>query len=76
MIREEIVSKQIEQVVPRGGIKTKKPSVVTMAIEHRFASRAYDLFEDRKAGTEAETGLIGLKLVAVYEDGKPETEGE
>ncbi len=71
---EKIVSQQIEAVVPRGGIKTKKPSVVTMAIEHRFASNAYDLFEDRKSGTESETGLVALKLVAVYEDGEPEPE--
>lgn len=67
-----VVSKEIDTVVPRGGIKTKKPSVISMAIEHRFASRAYDLFEDRKAGTEKKTGLIALELVAVYEDGETE----
>jgi len=63
---EEVKSKKLESVVYRGGISTRKPSVVTFAVDHKFAVDVSQLFEDAKAGVEREEGLVALKLVAVY----------
>lgn len=72
MITEILKSKAVEGVLPRGATATKKPSVITMAIDHRFAAEAYGYFEDKKEGKIPETGLIGFKLLALYEDGQTE----
>jgi hypothetical protein len=72
MQKQETVSVKIESVTPRGAISTRKPSVITMAVEHRFANRAAELYQDIQTGNDPETGLVGLKLIAIYEDGKEE----
>lgn len=67
IIKTEVIrSKNVEGVVPRGGLRTKMPSVITMAVEHGFAIEAAGYFEERKAGNIPTTGLIGLQLVGVY----------
>lgn len=70
MTREETVGTVIYSVTPRGSMKTSKPSVVEMAVPHRFANRADELCQDIKANEPPETGLVALHLVAVYEDGR------
>jgi len=69
-MRSEVTkSRNVEGVIPRGGVRTKMPSVITMAVDHRDAIHAADFFEERKAGNEPDKGLVGIKLVFVYEDG-------
>lgn len=70
MITEVLKSKAVEGVIPRGAMATKKPSIITMALDHRFAAEAYGYFEDKKEGKLPDTGLIGFKLMALYEDGR------
>lgn len=64
--RERTVGNVIYSVTPRGGIKSNKPSVVEMSIDHRFALQVADLFEDLKAGEDPSGDLLRLELHAVY----------
>ena len=74
MEKHETVSTIMAEVRANGSISTKKSSTVTMKIGHRLANDAYGLFLDEQEDKKPETGLIGFRLVAVYEDGKPEPE--
>ncbi len=65
---EEIKSRALDSVEYNGGKRTRRPSIVTMAVDHRFAVEVSELNEDLKNGNERTEGLIGVKLVAVYAD--------
>ncbi len=65
-IKKLIKSDRIETVDSRGGKRTKMPSTISLAVDHRFANEAQELLMDLKEGKTTETGLIGLELVAVY----------
>lgn len=71
-ITKLIKSDRIETVDSRGGKRTKMPSTVSLAVDHRFANEAQELLMDLKEGKTAETGLIGLELVAVYAEEEPD----
>lgn len=64
--RKEILKSVIYSVTPRGSIKTNKPSTVEMTVDHRFANKADELYQDLKEGIEPQGKLIRLELVAVY----------
>ncbi len=72
MKNKTLISSQIEEVKSNGSIRTKKPSIVSVAINHRFAIEAQGLFLDIKSGIEREHGLVRLELYAVYEGGEEE----
>ncbi len=74
MKKHETVSTIMAEVRANGSIRTNKPSTITMEIGHRLANDAYGLFLDEKEDKKPEIGLIGFKLVAIYEDGEPEPE--
>ncbi len=77
MITEKLVSETMFDVKVNGSYSTHKASYVSMIVEHRAAPGAADLFMEIKETKEhPKTGLIGFKLVAVYEDGEPEPEDE
>jgi hypothetical protein len=63
---EEIKSRALDSVEYNGGKRTRRPSIVTMAVDHRFAVEVSELNEDIKNGGERTEGLVGVKLVAVY----------
>ena len=65
-ITKVVKSERLETVDSRGGKRTKMNSTVSLAVDHRFANVAQQLLMDLKEGKTAETGLIGLELVAVY----------
>lgn len=69
-----IKSDRIETVDSRGGKRTKMPSTISLAVDHRFANEAQELLMDLKEGKTTETGLIGLELVAVYAVEETETQ--
>ena len=72
----KLISNLVTEVKSNGSITTRKPSTVSMSIDHRFAIPAQSLYMDIKAGEERETGLIRLELYAVYEDGEAEINAE
>lgn len=65
-----LISNLVTEVKSNGSVTTRKPSTISMSIEHRFAIDAQGLFMDMKSGAERKEGLIGLELYAVYEDGE------
>lgn len=71
-----LISNLVTEVKSNGSITTRKPSTVSMSINHRFAIDAQTLFMDMKSGVERKEGLIGLELYAVYEDGKAKIDAE
>lgn len=72
----KLISNLVTEVKSNGSVTTRKPSTVSMSIDHRFAIDAQGLFMDMKSGVERETGLIRLELYAVYEDGEAEADAE
>lgn len=77
MITEKLVSETMFNVKVNGSYSTNKPSFVSMSIDHRLAPSASDLYmEIEEKQKPPENGLVGFKLLAVYEDGKPEPEDE
>ena len=70
--KTKLISTQIEEVKPNGSIRTKKPSTVSLAVDHRMAIDLGALALDFKQGHKLEDGLVGIELYAVYEDGKAE----
>ena len=71
-ITKVVKSDRIETVDSRGGKRTKMPSTVSLVVDHRFANEAQELLMDLKEGKTADHGLIGMELVAVYAQPKPE----
>ena len=74
MKKNVLISNLVTEVKSNGSVTTRKPSTVSMSIDHRFAIDAQSLFMDMKSGVERETGLIRLELYAVYEDGEADAE--
>ena len=74
MKKNVLISNLITEVKSNGSVTTRKPSTVSMSIDHRFAIPAQSLYMDIKAGEERETGLIRLELYAVYEEGEAEAD--
>lgn len=72
MTNKKQISTQIEEVKPTGSIRTKKPSTVSIAVDHRMATELSDLFMDFKEGHKREKGLVGIELYAIYENGEEE----
>jgi hypothetical protein len=66
--RKEVLKSVIYSVTPRGSIKTNKPSTVEMTVDHRFANKADELYQDIKEGLEPQGKLVRLELVAVWEE--------
>ena len=69
---EDIKSITISEVDSRGSLKSKMPSTIKMSVGHRFGHEAQSLMLDLKEGITPESGLIGLKLIAVYADDEAE----
>lgn len=67
---EKVVSEVMFNVISNGTKSGSQPSQITMSINHRLAPPASDLFLDLKDGIQPEVGLVGFKLVSIYEDGK------
>ena len=73
MKKEILVSQTMFNVKVNGSFSTNKPSFVSMQVDHKLAPDAASLFmelEEKQKPPEA--GLIGFKLLAVYEDGQSE----
>ena len=70
MKKRVLISSEVTEVKSNGSITTKKPSTVSIAVDHRFAIEAQTYFMDEKSGQEKETGLVGFELIAIYEDGE------
>ena len=69
---EDVKSIIISEVDSRGSLKSKMPSTVKMSVGHRFGHEAQSLMLDLKEGITPTTGLIGLKLIAIYADDEAE----
>ena len=69
---EDVKSITISEVDSRGSLKSKMPSTVKMSVGHRFGHEAQSLMLDLKEGITPTTGLIGLKLIAIYADDEAE----
>jgi len=71
---DNLKSETISTVDSRGSLRSRLPSTVTMSVSHRFAAEAQGLVIDLKDGITRESGLVGLKLIAVYADEVDEVE--
>lgn len=70
MEKQEVISKNVENVVCTMGTQSKKSNTVSMAVPDDFILEALNFYREKRKNSELEKGLIRLELVAVYEDGE------
>lgn len=67
-MRKEKVSVKMENIACVIGQNTRKHNTVTMRVDRSFILEALDLYEAEREGRDPGKGLVGVELVAVYQD--------